>query len=73
MTNETNTKPVAKSLHTITVLMQIARTMMRLAGINDPERAMTAAMIELGLDGRPDPYGLREKALRLMAATPATA
>lgn len=61
-------KPVAKSLHTITVLTQIAATMSRLAGINDPEKAMDAAMDELGLSNRPDPYGLRAKALRLMAA-----
>lgn len=67
-TKATKETPVAKSLHTITVLIQIAKAMSRLAGINDPEKAMDAAMEELELAGRPDPYGLRAKALRLMAA-----
>lgn len=65
MTNETT--PVAKSLHTIKVIQQVARAMVecKAAGPNDP-RGIKAAMIVLGLAGRPDPYGLEEKALRLM-------
>ena len=58
--------PVAKSLHTLTVLQQVAGLMRRHAGLNDPESALTAAMEALGLAGRPDPYGLRDRALALI-------
>jgi hypothetical protein len=60
--------PIAKSLHTLTVLQQIATLMQQLSGINDPAEAMDAAMIALGLAGRPDPYGLRALALQRMGA-----
>lgn len=60
--------PVAKSLHTLTVLQQMARVMQQHAGFNDPEAAMDAGLIALGLAGRPDPYGLRARALQLMGA-----
>lgn len=68
MTN--NAKPVAKSLHTITVIQQIAqlhRENALLAG-NHYSKAMAVqcAMETLGLANRPDPYGLADKALRLM-------
>lgn len=67
-----NTKPIAKSLHTLTVLVQVATHIER----NYPAAArnevtvsrvitMGKAMEVLGLAGRPDPYGLEEKALRL--------
>lgn len=59
-------KDIAKSLHTITVLQQICRLHQSLAiGKSRPD-CMAAAMVTLGLSGRPDPYGLAEKALRLM-------
>jgi len=60
-------KPIAKSLHTITVLQQVAAAMVE-AGANGPgdPKGIHAAMVVLGLAGRPDPYGLEEKALRLM-------
>lgn len=66
MTQNTE-KPIAKSLHTITVLQQVCRLHMSI----NPEplsrpAAMRCAMMTLGLDGRPDPYGLEEKALRMM-------
>jgi hypothetical protein len=63
----TPSTPIAKSLHTLTVLQQVAKIMRELGGLNDPETAMAAAMDALGLAGRPDPYGLRDRALVLMA------
>lgn len=59
----TPSTPVAKSLHTLTVLQQVATLMLDLGGYNDIETAMDAGMARLGLAGRPDPYGLRAKAL----------
>lgn len=61
-----DTKPVAKSLHTLTVLQQVASINQRYCGINDPAEAMALAMVDLGLAGRPDPYGLQARALELM-------
>lgn len=54
-------KPLAKSLHTITVLTRLARHFMR--ECETAEEAMTDALCVLGLDQAPDPYGLRAKAL----------
>lgn len=59
-----NQKPIAKSLHTLTVLQQVCR--LHESKGNGRAMAMTLAMETLGLAGRPDPYGLEEKALRLM-------
>lgn len=60
-------KPVAKSLHTVTVLMQLARSLQasgeRYTG---PNVAIDEAMGILSLNGRPDPHGLRAKAVALM-------
>ena len=53
---EPNTKPVAKSLHTITVIGQVAR--LHMGRGNSPDMAMTLALQTLGLFNRPDPYGL---------------
>jgi hypothetical protein len=63
----TNQTPVAKSLHTITVIVQVAR----LHYIRDDstyEGAVYDAMDTLGLAGRPDPYGLRARALAQLEA-----
>ena len=59
-------KPVAKSLHTITVIVQVAK--LHMAGIESPtnrdaNKAVNQAMATLGLMGRDDPYNLRDKAL----------
>lgn len=70
-----NTKPVAKSLHTVTVIVQIARLELNM-GFNDlPEEpvarnneAVTRALEHLGLDQRPDPYGLAAAAFRQLNA-----
>lgn len=58
-------KAVAKSLHTITVIVQVARLHMESNG-QDKTAGVAAAMETLGLANRPDPYGLAEKALRMM-------
>jgi len=50
-------KPVAKSLHTITVIVQVARDFMTRQGCTADE-ALTVALQVLALDGREDPYGL---------------
>jgi hypothetical protein len=65
----TETTPIAKSLHTLTVLQQVARLTIFSAG--SPEAAIDAAMAALGLAGRPDPYSLRARALELMTRQPA--
>jgi hypothetical protein len=61
----TNTTPVAKSLHTLTVLQQVARIYLRTT-CSGQEAALDCAMVALGLAGRPDPFGLRDRALFLM-------
>ena len=61
-------KAVAKSLHTITVIFQVAHLLRSERGLNDAETAVDAAMTVLELAGRPDPYGLRARTLQLMGA-----
>lgn len=69
---DSSKKDVAKSLHTVTVLFQVAGLMRRLGGLNENDAALDAAMRELELAGRPDPHGLRSRALGLLeAAAPA--
>jgi hypothetical protein len=69
----TASTPVAKSLHTLTVLQQVAMTRADTGASepfgpnnNEAEAAIDFAMTVLGLAGRPDPYGLRARALELM-------
>ena len=59
-------KPVAKSLHTLTVLQQVANMLIDLGRFTDVEEALDGAMARLGLANRPDPYDLRGKALALL-------
>ena len=59
-------KPVAKSLHTLTVLQQVAHLLIDLGRYNDVEAALDGAMARLGLANRPDPYALRDRALTLL-------
>jgi hypothetical protein len=59
-------KDVAKSLHTLTVIQQVAHLHMALAQNADAEAAVNRAMETLALAGRPDPYGLRARALALL-------
>ena len=64
MANKTE-KPVAKSLHTITVIVQVARLHMGDMKAADAKPvAIARAMETLGLAGRADPYGLAAAALK---------
>jgi len=54
-------KPVAKSLHTITVIVQVARDFKVRQGCDNNE-AIKVALEILGLAGREDPYKLAEAA-----------
>lgn len=68
-----NQKAVAKSLHTITVLQQVAKLHIATGaftanGIPNNAGAIALAMETLGLAGRPDPYGLAERALKFLDA-----
>jgi hypothetical protein len=61
------TKPVAKSLHTVTVLVQVATIFMK-ADVVNPEDALGMASKALGLDGREDPYNTHAAALKQLAS-----
>ena len=52
------TKPLAKSLHTITVLVRVARDIKARHPERDTFSAVYAALDLLGLNGMPDTYGL---------------
>jgi hypothetical protein len=54
-------KPLAKSLHTITVLVRVARTIARYENL-DP--TCVAAMKALGLSDQPDIHNLFDAALK---------
>lgn len=64
------TKPLAKSLHTISVLVNVARhcaaTARTVDGITGPLWAGYVAQASriLGLDGKPDTYGLINAAIK---------
>jgi orotidine-5'-phosphate decarboxylase len=63
----TDAKAVAKSLHTVTVIMQVAALHSEANPQASREAAISLAMQTLGLANRPDPYGLAAKALKLYA------
>lgn len=60
-------KPVAKSLHTITVIVQVAKLCRGIHG-GTVEAALESALVTLGLAGRDDPYGLAKIALNQLKA-----
>lgn len=61
---------VPKSLHTLTVLCQVARHVASCPVADRPAPPIADALDEairlLGLSGRPDPHGLRARALVLL-------
>jgi len=59
-------KPIAKSLHTITVIVQVAKLLHRKNPTIGIEGAVTAALEALQLQGKPDTYGLATRAMMLM-------
>lgn len=61
------TKPLAKSLHTITVLVNVGLLIQRTRN-ETAESAIQSALIELGYLDAEDPYGLAAKALAQLKA-----
>jgi hypothetical protein len=61
---ENTTKDVAKSLHTVTVIYQVAK--LYIDHCNGAGEAVQAALDVLELAGRPDPYGLADRAEALL-------
>lgn len=58
----TNTKPMAKALHTVTVLVRVASRLRDVTGFT-PEKAIAEAVAMLGYADAPDPQDLAGKAL----------
>lgn len=64
-------KPLAKSLHTVSVLVNVARLFQQLAAANGgtpmtAEYAVESAVGTLGYLGAPDPYGLAARAVAIL-------
>lgn len=65
----TKTRTLAKSLHTITALIAVARLIAAAAGNKkNPADYVSDAAIALGYGSAADPYGLRAKAREILAA-----
>lgn len=58
-------KAIPKSLHTLTVIIQVTRLIMEERRV-DVHEAMGVAASVLGHIGKPDPYGLYAKARKQM-------
>ena len=63
----TKTKSLAKSLHTITALVAVARLLAKAEG-GEPKHCVFAAASALGYRGAADPYDLKGKAIAILAA-----
>ena len=59
-------KPIPKSLHTVTVLVAIARNHMQIHGTSATTAVMCATVM-LDLYDSPDTYGLCEQAVRKLS------
>lgn len=64
-------KPMPKSLHTVSVLVNVARLFQQLAATNggarmSAEYAVESAIGSLGYHGVPDPYGLAARAIAIL-------
>lgn len=57
-------KPLAKSLHTVTVLVRVARLLLKRDLAFSNVEAVNGALQVLGLDDMPDEYGLAAQALK---------
>ena len=61
-------KPIAKSLHTITVIAQVANMLRKIdlsdSRLNSIDGAVALALESLELSGKPDVYGLAAKAVK---------
>lgn len=64
-------KPLAKSLHTVTVLVRVAKLHLNRIGDGDAQTrnmlALTYALDTLGLNTMPDTYGLIDQALKQLS------
>ena len=59
------TKPLAKSLHTITVLVRVTKAIADYEGLAYSDaKAMALALSVLGLDAMPDAYRLTDAATK---------
>lgn len=63
-----NTKPIPKSLHTVTVFVRIAKDVMRRHQGCDARAALIVAQVMLGLEEAPDVYELTKAALKQLEA-----
>lgn len=63
--NVDNAKPVPKSLHTVTAIVNVAKCFVGM-GMSKQD-ALDGAIGTLGLSGRDDPYNLAEQALKQLA------
>lgn len=57
-------KPLAKSLHTVSVLVKLSRFIQEATSLKDNEASLKAALVVLGYDTSADPHGLAEAALK---------
>ncbi len=57
-------KPLAKSLHTVSVLVQVALYVLQSTGVASNKAAIEAAIVILGLADKPDLYDLKGAALK---------
>jgi hypothetical protein len=61
------TTPLAKSLHTHSVLVNLGRYLQEVGGLT-PQESVEQAVRVLQLDGKPDPYGLIARAKEALSA-----
>ena len=57
-------KPLPKSLHTVTVLVRMARLIEQYEPNIPWSEAVATVLIEMGLNDKPDTYGLKQAALK---------
>lgn len=60
-------KPLAKSLHTVTVLVRVATMLKKRDLAFSNTEAVHGAMQVLGLSGMPDDYGLAAQAIKQLS------
>lgn len=60
-------KPLAKSLHTVTVLVRVARLLLKRDLAFSNVEAVHGALETLGLSDMPDTYGLAAQAIKQLS------
>lgn len=61
-------KPIPKSLHTVTVFVRMANMLFEIGGCDSREQALDDAISNLGYADTPDTHELRAKALAQLNA-----